>query len=78
MPSHPKEVARISWQSDTTSELEWVEGGAEDSINGQSEDISSNATVVSDVETECSDETYENIRGIWSSYMLAKDGPFYR
>ncbi|PMD41648.1 hypothetical protein L207DRAFT_511468 [Hyaloscypha variabilis F] len=78
MPSHPKEVARISWQSDTTSELEWVEGGAEDSINGQSEDISSNATVLSDVETECSDETYENIRGIWSSYMLAKDGPFYR
>ncbi|KAE9373284.1 hypothetical protein N431DRAFT_438584 [Stipitochalara longipes BDJ] len=77
LPSHPREAARISWQTDTTSEFEWVEGGVQDSDN-QLEDTSSNATDVSDVETECSDETFENIREIWSSYLLAKDGPFYR
>jgi len=76
LPSRPKEAARISWQTNTTSEFEWVDVGVEDST--EPEDISSNATVVSDVETELSDETYENIREIWSSYMLAKDGPYYR
>jgi hypothetical protein len=76
LPGRPREAARISWQTDALSDR--TDDGFRDSIITQSDDMSSSATTVSEIITECSDETYTNIREIWRSYMLANDGPFFR
>jgi hypothetical protein len=76
LPGRPREAARISWQTDALSDR--TDDGFRDSIITQSDDMSSSATTVSAIMTECSDETYTNIREIWRSYMLANDGPFFR